>query len=481
MTKDGDAFDSVPGAAKRETSTVTDGESSDAIPHPEDHDIKASIAGIAGNILEWYDFAVFGYFSDIIGLVFFPPDQKGHAAIIESFAVFGGAFLVRPIGGAILGIMGDTHGRKGALETSILLMAFPTFALGCLPSFSTAGWVSPVLLIICRLLQGFSVGGQLMTSVIFTLEKSEKSRWGLWSASVFAASGFGVVLGSLFSYILRENLTDEQLESWGWRLPFLFGAFGAIPGAYLKLRAKESAIPQSQSSHDNSGNFERQSTFSDTFGPSNRRALIAAAMVPCFPAATYYVVMIWMAIFMETLVDPPVPHAFGINTAVGVLAIVHTFLGGYIADLYGNYAQLMVWSGILIAITAPLALHLTANGDPGVAFTCQFILSFLSSLWNGAMLPWMVQSFPPHVRLTSCNIGYNTAVMIAGGFSPAIATLLVDRFSNSAPGYILTFTAAISLLGLYIAPNESYTAQVEPTPEETEMTVSNRVEGHDIT
>mmetsp|Transcript_26020 Transcript_26020/g.36697 ORF Transcript_26020/g.36697 Transcript_26020/m.36697 type:complete len:213 (-) Transcript_26020:1008-1646(-) len=191
-------YGSVPDAGALDTSISTEDKSSNSISQPEHHDIKASLAGIAGNVLEWYDFSVFGYFSDVIGQVFFPPDQKGHAALIESFAVFGGAFLARPIGGAILGLMGDTHGRKSALETSILLMALPTFALGCLPSFKTVGWLAPFLLIILRLLQGFSVGGQLMTSVVFTLERTDKSRWGLWAASVYAASGLGVVIGSLF-------------------------------------------------------------------------------------------------------------------------------------------------------------------------------------------------------------------------------------------------------------------------------------------
>mmetsp|Transcript_26020 Transcript_26020/g.36696 ORF Transcript_26020/g.36696 Transcript_26020/m.36696 type:complete len:221 (-) Transcript_26020:194-856(-) len=219
----------------------------------------------------------------------------------------------------------------------------------------------------------------------------------------------------------------------------------------------------------------------EAFGPSNRRALIANALVPCLSAATYYIVMIWMAVFMETLVDPAVPHAFGINTAVGTLALVHTFLAGYLADWSGNYKKLMKWSGVMLAITAPLFLHLSGEGNPWVAFSCQFTLSVFMNVWNGSMVPWMVESFPPNVRLTSVNVGYNIAVSIAGGFSPAMATLLVDRFTNSSPGYIITFTAALSLLGLYIAPEESNTAQVEVPSENIEMEATTMVEGHDIT
>lgn len=203
---------------------------------PEHHDLKTTIAGIAGNVLEWYDFSVYGYFSDIIGKVFFPPNQSGNAALVESFAVFGIAFLVRPIGGAIFGYMGDNVGRKTALENSILLMALPTFLLGCLPSFESVGWWSTVLLIICRALQGFSVGGQLMSSVVFTLEGTDQSKWGFRAAIVFAATTLGAVLGSLVAYALRETLNDEQLESFGWRIPFFFGLVGILPGLYLKVR-----------------------------------------------------------------------------------------------------------------------------------------------------------------------------------------------------------------------------------------------------
>ena len=436
-----------------------------AIHVVEHHDVCASIASIAGNALEWYDFSVFGYFSDIIGEVFFPPDQKGHAALIETFAVFGGAFLVRPIGGAVIGHMGDNFGRKSAVETSIFLMAFPTVALGCLPSFEAVGWLSPILLIIMRLLQGFSVGGQLMSSVVFTLERTDESRWGLWGSSVFAVSSIGVFIGSLLSYILRETLDEEQLRSWGWRLPFLLGAFGIIPGAYLKFRAREhpavipTATPPSQSGEHPV--LERRNTFAEAFSRENRRALIASALVPCLPAATYYIVFIWMAIYMESILDPPVPHAFAINTVVGVIGIFLVFLGGLISDCYGKYVRLMFMSSACLAVLGPLLLHFVGLGNPGVAFVCQTTFALILSIWNGAMIPWMIKSFPPHVRLTSVCIGYNIAVSICGGFAPAVATLLVDRFSNSSPGYIMTVLAGVSWIGLYIAPEQQATVNEE--------------------
>lgn len=424
---------------------------------PDDH-FLVSLAGVAGNMLEWFDFSCFGYFSDIIANNFFPPDQGGHTALIQSFAVFGMAFLARPIGGAIIGQMGDKKGRKLALETSLLLMAFPTFFMGCLPTYSVASWGATVLLVICRVAQGLSVGGQVMTSVVFTMERKDRSRWGVWGSAVMAASGAGVTLGSLFSYVLRETLTDEQLNSWGWRIPFFFGVLGVVPGLYLKKHGKEHPIPQPEGTavgltEEERGPPRRQkSVISESFSRQNRRALISATLVGALPAAAYYIIFIWLAIFMESIMDPPVPHAFAINTAVGALGIAGMVFGGWIADCYGQYVHLMVFSGLCLAVASPLLLRVIGYGDPTAAFFCQVTLGFFMVVWNGAMLPWMVSSFPPSLRLTSVSIGYNIAVCVFGGFAPTFATILVDSYDAYATGLYITALAILSILGLMIAP-----------------------------
>ena len=180
----------------------------------KEHNLLETLAGVAGNVLEWYDFAVFGYFGDVIGDVFFPK-QEGNAATMEAFVLFGGAFLMRPVGGVFLGYLGDVYGRKQALITSIFLMAFPTFAMGCLPSYERIGYWSTLLLVITRLLQGMSVGGQLMASLVFTLENVPQEQWGLYGSFVWATGNFGVLLGGLVGTIIRRSLTNEQLIAFG--------------------------------------------------------------------------------------------------------------------------------------------------------------------------------------------------------------------------------------------------------------------------
>jgi len=457
--------------------------------HDQQQDVMSFIAGIAGNMLEWYDFSIFGYLSDIIGDEFFPPNQGGHATLIESFAVFGGAFLMRPIGGAVIGRIGDIFGRRRAVMISILLMVIPTVAIGFLPTYKQCGWVAPILLLIMRCLQGFSAGGQLMSSVVLTLEQTDEKKWGVYGSSVFVVASLGVTIGSLVSYVLREFLlTDDQLRSWGWRLPFWLGIFGIIPGIYLRLREQETSPPQSggEEKEEEAPSGKEKNSLLEAISPSNRRALFASMLVPTFPAAAYYISYVWLPVYFETIIK--VPHAFLIATITGVLGMVFNISGGLLSDHYtsSKYVVIMVISSACMAIMGPVFLtlvNITSNKDGNnennttliiVCSACQITFAFCLSIWNGSMIPWMVHQFPPHVRLTSVNIGYNVAMSICGGFAPAIATLMVDKVSNTSPGYMLTAVAFLSWIGLCIAPPSPSSNEEEST--EIKCMVSSNTE-----
>ena len=446
---------------------------------------KTSIAGVAGNILEWYDFAVFGYFSDIIGENFFTPNQKGNAALIESYAVFGLAFLVRPIGGAVIGKLGDVHGRKHALEISIFLMTFPTFALGCLPSYSQVGWLSTVLLILIRFLQGFSVGGQFMSSTVFTLERTELKEWGFWGSTVYAASSVGVSLGSLFAFLLRENLSEKDLNSWGWRIPFWFGILGALPALYLRSQKEfhpvlEPLEPSLDSTEEQNLEIRNQllatgleyeeGNILDTRNPleksldkSNRRNLIAGCLISTCSATTYYILFVWFVVFMDSLADPPIPHAFGINSILGVISgIFFTLMGGWISDMIGNRIVVMIVSGSVLAIAFPLTTSYIGTGLEGgvISSSMQALIIVLAlsipfAIWTGSSMPFFISLYPPDVRLTSASIAYNTAISVWGGFSPLIATVLVSEINNAAAGIFVSLSVAISFIGLWLISSTS--------------------------
>jgi len=410
-------------------------------------DWKELIAGVAGNVLEWYDFAVFGYFGDVIGDVFFPPNQGGNTAIIESYAVFGGAFLARPIGGLMLGYIGDTYGSKVALVLSIFLMAFPTFLMGCLPSYASIGPSAIVLLVIVRLLQGCSVGGQLMTSLVFTLENHPKSQWGFYGGLVLATANFGSLLGGLAATTMRSLLTHEQLYSWGWRIPFLMGIFVSISGFYLKGHGGEEQELVKKKGKDN--------IMSLVLSPNNVRPLLSVCMIPMLWSSGFYLSFVWMAIYMTDLIEKPVPGAFVINSTTMLISccLLIPFVG-YLSDKFGR-KLFMTIGGVGMFFLCPGIVMLIGKGDASLAFAAQLVLGILVSLWGGPMMALYVETFDPRVRLTSIAIGYNVAQASIGAIAPSLATYFVDRFSPSAPGYIFSAIACIALTGLLVVhPSE---------------------------
>lgn len=407
-----------------------------------------TLASVAGNILEWYDFAVFGFFADILGKVFFPP-QVGNQQLMESFAIFGGAFLMRPIGGILMGWIGDKYGRKKALEISIVLMALPTFAMGCLPTYQQVGNISIFLLIVVRLLQGISVGGQLMSSLVFTLEQKDPNSWGLYGSYVLAAANLGTLLGGLVAAFVRSVLSDEDMMSFGWRLPFLSGVLVSFCACYLKFACHE----------DFRGDAAMKNPLKQAF--SNGRALAASCLVPMLWSSGFYLTFVWMAIYMKKLVNPPVPHAFWVNSCALFFSVCLLFpVAGMISDRHGR-SRTMTIGGVAFALLAPLSVFLIGKGDAILAFFAQSCLGICLSLWGAPMMAWLVESFPPDARLTSVAIGYNVAQAIMGSTTPSIATVMADAWYLS-PGFLLSGIALCSLFGLHCVAPQTYMLEQLP-------------------
>jgi len=412
-----------------------------------------TIAAVAGNILEWYDFGLFGMFSDIIGDVFFAP-QEGFAGIVESFTVFGAAFIFRPIGGMIIGYIGDKYGRKKALELSIFLMAVPTFSLGLLPSYAQVGWISTALLILVRCLQGVSFGGQLTSSLLFTVSAYPRSQWGFYGSLVFATGSIGAVIGTLVAFIMRENMSMESLRSWGWRLPFLSGIVVAFSAIYLKYYCEEDRTPVMRGTQQQQEKVKNP--VKESFAPRNRRTLLSCVLVVSLCSAGGYVTSVWLPIYMDRMLDPPVPHAFGITCLANFLAnVISPPIFGMLSDKYGTI-RLMTIAACILAVVGPVMIRVIGLGSAPLAFAAQTTLGCLVSMWNAPMTAWLALSFPENIRLTAVSIGYNIALATVGGFSPAIATIMVDHLGKYSPGYIYTAVSVAGLIGLYLAPRLNY-------------------------
>uniref|UniRef100_A0A7S1BFK1 Major facilitator superfamily (MFS) profile domain-containing protein n=1 Tax=Corethron hystrix TaxID=216773 RepID=A0A7S1BFK1_9STRA len=320
----------------------------DDVPVTQESTCLRSFAGVAGNVMEWYDFAIFGFFGDVIGEVFFPK-QAGHAAIVESFAVFGGAFLMRPVGGVVLGYIGDVYGRKKALEISIFLMAIPTFLMGLLPSYKSIGWPAIVMLVVVRLLQGMSVGGQLMASMVFTLENAPRNKWGYHGSFVLAAANLGTLLGGIVGYMMRKLCDEDQLISWGWRVPFLSGILVSVFGIYLKFY-----VPESDFHLASSQDQQKQNPLVAAFSKENRKSLLATVLVPMFWSGGFYTCFVWMAIYMTDLIESPVQDAFLVNSLSLFLSCILVFpIAGILSDIFGR-RNIMTIGAVLMILFAPI-------------------------------------------------------------------------------------------------------------------------------
>eukprot|EP00536_Pseudo-nitzschia_multiseries_P002380 jgi/Psemu1/235651/estExt_Genewise1.C_310103 len=404
-----------------------------------------------GNVLEWYDFALFGFFSDVIAQVFFPPDENnpdGNGNLIKSFVIFGSAFLMRPIGGILIGYTGDKHGRKEALTKSLYLMAIPTTLMGFLPTYEQVGGFSTVLLCLCRLIQGISVGGQLPASLVYTVEKRPRSQWGYYGSLPMMASNVGTLLGNLGGALMRQLLTDEQLLSWGWRIPFFSGFWIAIVAWYLRKYGEDTAY-DAATHNNNSEDGVPHNPIKVAFRRENRLALLSTSIVPMLWASGFYVSFVWMSIFMGELMDPPLPGAFWVNSLGLLFGMTWIFpVAGAISDRVGR-TPVMTISGLLLTVLGPVCLNLISRGNVPVAMASQLVLGVLLSFFGGPLCAWLVENYSPEVRMTSASIGYDMSHAIAGGFSPAIATTLYTKAGVNATGLIYVVFGSLSVAGLY--------------------------------
>ena len=408
------------------------------------------MTGAIGNVLEWYDFAVFGFVAPLMSSHFFPESDK-QAALIKTFGVFAAGYLARPIGGALFGQIGDRFGRKRALQLSVAAMAIPTSLITILPTHAQVGLLAPILLVVLRLAQGISVGGEFIGSSTYLVEVAPVGRRASSGSWAMFGAIFGMLLGSAAATLAHRMMTVEHLNSWGWRLPFLGGLLIGIIGWVMRRGLTETAdFVELQ----RSGKMEKRPLVQSLKEAPLQVAQVAG--IALVLGVGIYTLFVWMPTYLTTFVKPPVTNALLINTLAMALLLVMIPLAGRLGDYIG-YKNVLIASTLGIGLTVyPLFCWMDSGSTVAVVIAMSIFALLMSGL-QATLSVAMAELFPPRLRFSGTAIGYNLTLAVFGGTAPLLATWLIARTGNlTAPAWYLTIAATVSLVS---------TISIRPRPE----------------
>ena len=404
---------------------------------------RGIIAGVAGNILEWYDFALFGFFAQQIGTHFFPATDRT-ASLLAAYGTFAAGFLMRPVGGALFGWVGDRYGRKQALVWSVLAMAFPSFLIGVLPGADTIGLLAPVLLLLFRLLQGVAVGGEYMASAVFLVEGSTAGRRG-WMGSwgPFGASA-GTLLGSAAGAIINASMSPESVLAYGWRIPFILGLGVGLGGLAIRRHYVE-RVPHQAPAESPLGEAFR------IHWPTILHLMLLVSGI----GVGFYTTFVYAPTWLGQVTKVPARTALGINTLAMALSLALIPAAGAASDRFGRRPVLLMGSGALALLAYPL-MALMARGQPAGIFVGQISLALIVAV-NGGVLPaTMAELAPWRVRCTVLSVAYNLGMALLGGSTPLIAAWLLARSGVTlAPALYLAGAGLLSFIGALLLPHSA--------------------------
>lgn len=402
---------------------------------------KPVFAALIGNTLEWFDLSIYAYFALTISKVFFPTSDPA-VSLFLAFATFGLSFLIRPLGAAVLGSYADRQGRKKALTLSILLMLLGTAMIAIMPGYAAIGIIAPIGILLARLLQGFSAGGEFGSSTAFMMEHAPQKTRNFVASLQFASQGFGVVIASLFGYFLTTYLNDQQMLDWGWRVPFFFGLILGPVGLYIRNTVDES--PEFKESEPGSRPLREVLV-------SQKTLLLVAMGVLIVSTASNFMIK-YMPSYASTNLNIPQASGFLATLTGGLILTLVTPVVGFITG-YVSRIKIMLWaSGIYILAIFPAFFWLNKSPSASSLLLVVAMMALIKAVYFAPLAALMADVFPVQTRVTGMSLSYNLSVTIFGGFAPVIATgLIALTGSQLAPSFYLIGAAALSIAALLVA------------------------------
>lgn len=427
----------IPAAAGSDR--ATDAQASPAVLR------KVLTASFIGNFVEWFDYASYGYFATVIAAVFFP-EIAPQAALLATFAVFALSFVIRPIGGIVWGSIGDRIGRKTALSWSILIMSGATTVIALLPSYHQIGMLAPVLLLLVRMVQGFSASGEYAGATSFLAEYAPPAKRGFYTSMVPASTAAGLLAGSLMSALLFSQLETAQLHGWGWRLPFLLAFPLGLVGLYIRLKLEDTPkFRELEAKH------HVEATPIKELFTTYRKPIVRAFAVTCLNAVGFYLILSYMPTYLITEMGMEESASFLANSIALFAYIFLIFLMGLLSDRFGRKTALIAASVLFIVLTVPL-FGMLEGASFAMIVLIQVIFGALLTVNDGTLPCFLTEIFPTRVRYSGFAFSFNTANALFGGTAPFVATWLISATgSKTAPAWYLVAAAVVALVAMLAA------------------------------
>ncbi len=380
-------------------------------------EIKNIFTCVIGNTLEWYDFALFGAFASTISQLFFPEDAAS-IALLKTYGLFAMGFIMRPLGSIFFGYIGDKKGRRTALIFSIYFMAFPTVCIGILPTYSQIGAMAPTLLIFIRLIQGFSMGGEYGSSMVYLFEHASMNRKGFLSSWADFGCLFGVLLGTLSAWITITFLSQDDYLNWGWRLPFLGSICLAIFALLYRTKLDETK------EYVKSEKIEKRIDTSINFRMLTKKVILGV-FIYAFGNVNFYILLVFVPNYFIQIHLLPPSSSWLVTSVLSSLITVLIPLGGYLSDAFGRI-KLLCYSIIFISVFSLLFFAFMNSGSLSVSILLQICIAIALASFYGGEAAFFSELFPLHMRCRGVSIVLSIANICFGGSAPFIASLIVQ-------------------------------------------------------
>lgn len=421
------------------TSSIT----SKAVTSSERHRVIA--ASFVGNFVEWFDYAVYGYLAATIARVFFP-ESDPQTALLATFGLFAISFFIRPIGGFVWGHIGDKIGRTVALSFSILVMSAATFAIALIPDYKTIGIAAPILLLLVRVVQGFSAAGEYAGASAFLVEYAPDHKRGVYAAVVPASTASGLLFGSLFVAGLTAILSDDQMLSWGWRVPFLLAGPMGLIGRYIRNRLEDAPVFRELAKQEQT----KSTPVLDMF-KYHWWTLLRTIGAVLLNAVGFYILLSYMPTYLHEEVGLGQTESF-IATSIALVTYVgFIFLTGMASDRFGRKKMLMAASISFMVLTVPIFMLLD-TGSFVLILILQVVLGAMLTLNDGTLPSFLAESFPTRMRYSGFAVSFNVSNALFGGTAPFMATLLISALGTPlAPAWYLVVAALGSLIAVAVS------------------------------